>query len=334
MKKDELIDFVVLWVDGSDPKWLEKKKKYKPDLCVKDEIVRYRDWGFFNYWFRAVEQYAPWVHHIYLVTDEQVPEWLNTDNSKLTVVDHTEIIDKEYLPTFNASAIELNIHKIPGLSEHFVYFNDDTFLGAPTKPADYFKDGKPVDAMILNASTGMNRDEQYAYLQFNNAVIINRHFDKRKVVSSNPFNWLNLKYGKFLLRTITQMGYPYFSGFKPMHMPTPMLVSTYEKIWDVEGAVLNETTSHKFRHRNDVNQNLISTWQACEGKMKPKSAYSVDFLEIEADNIESCCKKIIRMKKKQFCLNDKYSGHHYERDRLMIEKAFEKKYPKKSSYEK
>ena len=135
------IDFVVTWVDGSDPSWIAKKNQYSTQAGSYKKSMSsqkaYRDWGTFKYWFRGVEKFAPWVNHIYLVTDNQVPTWLSTKSTKLTVVDHRDFIPGEYLPTFNSNAIEANIHRIKGLSEHFVIFNDDTYLTSTVKPDDY-----------------------------------------------------------------------------------------------------------------------------------------------------------------------------------------------------
>ena len=73
------IDFVILWVDGNDRKWLQKKAQYVPNLTADVSKERYRDWDNLKYWFRGVAKYAPWVRKIHFVTDEQVPEWLNTE---------------------------------------------------------------------------------------------------------------------------------------------------------------------------------------------------------------------------------------------------------------
>ena len=145
------IDFVITWVDGSDPKWLTDRAKY----VLEDERIdesRYRDWGFLRYWFRAVEANAPWVRKIHFVTYGHIPEWLDVSNSKLHIVKHEDFIDKKYLPTFNSCAIEMNLHKIPGLAEQFVYFNDDMFLNKPVKPEFFFKDGLPKDSFVLKMS--------------------------------------------------------------------------------------------------------------------------------------------------------------------------------------
>ena len=124
------IDFVIPWVDGSDLEWRKSKNKYsgKIDEPVDITDARYRDWDILKYWFRGVEKYAPWVHKIYFVTCGQKPDWLNENHDKLVLVNHEDYIPHEYLPTFSANPIELNFHRIKNLSEHFVYFNDDTFI--------------------------------------------------------------------------------------------------------------------------------------------------------------------------------------------------------------
>ena len=122
------IDFVVTWVDGGDPIWQAKKAKYSGAVDTSknsmNSVKAYRDWGTFKYWFRGVEKFAPWVNKVYLVTDQQKPSWLDINSEKLVLVDHTEIICNDYLPVFSANPIESNIHRIPGLSEHFVFFNE------------------------------------------------------------------------------------------------------------------------------------------------------------------------------------------------------------------
>ena len=126
---NQKIDFVIPWVDDSDPVWRAKKEKYTGIMSqVGNEEARYRDWDTLKYWFRGVEKFAPWVRNVYFITDDQVPEWLNLDNPKLKWVKHSDYIPEEYLPTFNSHVIEWNMHRIPDLAENFVYFNDDVFL--------------------------------------------------------------------------------------------------------------------------------------------------------------------------------------------------------------
>ena len=116
------IDFVLLWVDDSDPEWKKLKDSYsgRTDYMVDNRDARYRDWDTLKYWFRGVEKFAPWVNKIYFVTCGHVPEWLNLKADKLVHIKHADYIPEEYLPTFSSHTIELNLNRIGELSEHFV----------------------------------------------------------------------------------------------------------------------------------------------------------------------------------------------------------------------
>ena len=85
------IDFVIYWVNGNDPEWQKEYCKFKGREYEK-EAYRFRDWDNLKYWFRAVERYAPWVNHVYLVTNGQCPEWLNLNNPKVRLVKHSDYI--------------------------------------------------------------------------------------------------------------------------------------------------------------------------------------------------------------------------------------------------
>lgn len=119
------MDFVLTWVDNHDEAWLSDYRKYRKEGQSGTHAARFRDWENLRYWFRGVEQFAPWVDKIYFVTYGHLPSWLNTDHPKLKVVGHQDFIPSKYLPTFNSRTIELNLHRIHGLSSDFVYFNDD-----------------------------------------------------------------------------------------------------------------------------------------------------------------------------------------------------------------
>lgn len=142
------IDLVYLWVDGNDPEWLEKKHLFTsiPSKSIEaDAAGRYANNDELKYSLRSVEKHAPWIRNIYIVTDNQKPEWLNTDHPKIKVIDHKDILPTEVLPTFNSCVIEYFLYKIPNLSEYFLYANDDCFFNADLSP-DYFfeKDGYPI----------------------------------------------------------------------------------------------------------------------------------------------------------------------------------------------
>ena len=110
----DMIDFVVTWVNGSDESWIKERAKYLPQTKEQDlrGVQRYRDWDLMRYWFRGVEKYASWVHKIYFITCGQKPEWLNLDCPKLKLIKHSDYMPKDALPTFNSNAIEMRIHNI------------------------------------------------------------------------------------------------------------------------------------------------------------------------------------------------------------------------------
>ena len=141
------IDLVYLWVNGNDPKWMAKRNACigKPSDKQENCKGRYADSGELKYSLRSVEKYAPWIRKVFIVTDDQIPEWLDTTNQKVRIVDHTEIMPAECLPCFNSNLIEHFLDKIQGLSEHFLYANDDMYINRPISPETFFAaDGLPI----------------------------------------------------------------------------------------------------------------------------------------------------------------------------------------------
>ena len=177
------IDFVVTWVDGNDPEWRKQKNEYSPKKTEEADACRYRDMDIFNYWFRAVETYAPWVNKVYLVTWGHLPTWLNTNHPKLVVVKHEDYIPEEYRPTFSSRPIELNFHRIQGLSEHFVTFNDDTIINAPITPEFFFKKGLPCDFLNIEGLYVSEHRETFAHARVNNTWMLNNKFSYIKSTS-------------------------------------------------------------------------------------------------------------------------------------------------------
>ncbi|MFG3555438.1 stealth family protein [Micromonospora sp. NPDC047557] len=135
------IDIVYTWVDGTDPDWLRRRAAVTGDPYHAEAAspARFLSRDELRYSLRSVHLFAPWVRHIYLVTDDQVPPWLEQSAPGIRVVSHREIFtDPSVLPTYNSHAIESQLHHIDGLSEHFLYFNDDVFLGTEVLPQDFF----------------------------------------------------------------------------------------------------------------------------------------------------------------------------------------------------
>lgn len=134
------IDLVYLWVDGSDPNWIAKKRAFTGEFTNTEANCegRYANHDELKYSLRSVEKYAPWIRKIFIVTDNQTPRWLNLSNPRIKIVDHSEILPGEYSPCYNSSVIEHHLYKIPGLSEYFLYANDDMMLNQKVTPEMFF----------------------------------------------------------------------------------------------------------------------------------------------------------------------------------------------------
>jgi hypothetical protein len=136
----EAIDVVYTWVDGDHPRARALRRRYLQGQA-DSQAFRHRDNGELRHSLRSLERHAPWVGTIHLVTDGSVPHWLDPDTPNLKLVSHASIFpDRDHLPTFNSHAIELNLHRIPGLSRRFLYFNDDLFLGRASARTDFLAD--------------------------------------------------------------------------------------------------------------------------------------------------------------------------------------------------
>lgn len=142
------IDAVYLWCDGSDQNFQKAKEERLKELNLpfqEDNVgdLRFADNEELKYSLRSIHQNAPWINHIYIVTNKQKPAWLK-EHPKITIVDHCEIIPSELLPTFNSVVIEMHVHKIHGLQEKFLLFNDDMFIKNPVSPDFFFDGDKPI----------------------------------------------------------------------------------------------------------------------------------------------------------------------------------------------
>ena len=147
------IDLVYLWCDGNDPAFARQKNERMLQCGGKVEYnpdCRYVQIDELKFSLRSVAMYMPWIHHIYIVTNNQVPAWL-LQHDKVTIVDHSEIMPESALPCFNSQALECCLHHIPDLAEHFIYSNDDMFIGRKLKPSFFFnRQGKPIVRLLRN----------------------------------------------------------------------------------------------------------------------------------------------------------------------------------------
>ena len=331
-EKENQIDIVFPWVDGSDPVWQERKRQYS-DHSAGDDEVRFRDWGLLKYVFRGIEQNLPWIRKVHFITCGHLPEWLNTDCPKLHVIKHSDYIPEKWLPTFSSHPIELNIHRIPDLSEQFIYMNDDTFFVKPMKPEGFFVHGKPVSQAGLEIIS--ETDRQFTGILYSDLEVINRCFFSRWEFPKTFSKFVNLQYGfkeNYKTMRIAPWCVGYYPGFPYIHGPNAYLKSTFEEVWSKETAVLEETSSHKFRTYTDVNQYLMLWWQWCKGDFVPKNVKkSLMFLGVDKDaaflreNIQNPLTPML-------CVND-VPIHDFEEKKECVTAAFERVLGNKSKFE-
>lgn len=329
------IDFVVTWVDMDDPAWRADFAKYS-GLTTTDNSrnetseARFRDYGFLKYWFRGVEKFAPWVRKVHFVTCGQKPDWLDASNPRLHAVDHRDFIPEQFLPIFNSASIEMHIHKIAGLSERFVYFNDDFFLTADTPRERFFKDGLPCDIAAFRFNSGIG---QWSKRIRNNVRLINRHFDKREVVSRSRDKWFDPAYGGKAMWNYLLAAYPKFVTLRTPHNAQPFLKSTFEDLWEHCEAELNETSTHRFRSTADLTPELIRTWQICRGDFASYNTYTDTKMFPLVVKPGAAIKAVREQAYRLVCLNDNVHIRNYARVMEELKEAFETILPEKSSFE-
>ena len=341
IKKENKVDIVVPWVDGNDPEWLKVKSKYQsldassPVTDARDN--RYRDWDTIRFLFRGIERHMPWVNNVFLITWGHLPSWINPNAEKLRIVKHSDYIPEKYLPTFCSHTIELNLHRIKDLSEQFIYFNDDLLVMRDTSKEDFFHNGLPRDYAILNPIPTTNiKSVQDCTLT--DLEIINSHFNKKAVIKQNLGKWLSPAYGKLLFRSMCLLPWPYFAGFLSRHQCNAYLKSTFEEVWSKEYGILDETCSHKFRTRRDVNQWVMRYWQLASGKFEPIKPYGeVCYLSDDNKYNSILFTTIENSQNKTIVIHDDFQS--FDSDRYLELKTslishLEHRYPHKSAFEK
>ena len=330
------IDFVVLWVDGNDPDWRKEKAKYQgKTLDDSNSENRFRDWGLMPYWFRAVEKFAPWVRKLHFVTCGHVPAFLNLDAPKLQHVRHEDYMPAEALPTFSSHALEMNVHRIPELAEHFVYFNDDTFLLRPMAETSFFQDALPCTYGGEVPLELIGHMEVWQHAAVNDLGVINQHFSKKEQVAKYGKKYTNKAYrwqDNIRTKGLEKLFPNCFYGFKNLHAPVAFTKSTFEAVWEAEPKLLRSTTLHRFRSPGDVNQWVCLWWQVASGQFHP---YNTDCLvnNISPNTISSLCKAIRMQRHDMLCINDSGVSAEFERLKEELAAAFAEILPEKSQFE-
>ncbi|MGB4759067.1 MAG: Stealth CR1 domain-containing protein [Candidatus Saccharimonadales bacterium] len=343
------IDVVIPWVDDSDPLWRVERDLYFSQSKSKHAghyfdagIDRFRSWDNLQYIFRGIEAHMPWVRKIHLVTNGQAPGWLYLANPKLNFVKHSDYIPSNYLPTFNSHVIELNLHRIPGLAEHFIYFNDDTFVLRPMKPTDFFSpEGLPRDQFGLWRIKSTKYRSVLPHVSLNNMAVLNQNFNQRDVLRNHRSKLLDLRNGPTHLALTVLMSVISRKDFANIlfhHMPAALLKQTFIDVWSAEPKILANTCSQKFRSKDDVSQYLIRAWQMLSGNFNPRNvlAHGEHFTYIRNDlSVLTRAVRTRRLGTKKldmFCISDE-KIKDFQHAKKELNAALEYVLPSQSSYE-
>lgn len=330
------IDFVVAWVDGSDLAWRKQRAQYmgleEPDAGED----RYRDMGILRYWFRAVEAYAPWVNKVHFITWGHLPAWLDTACPKLNIVTHEDYIPKQYLPVFSSHPIELNLHRVPGLSEQFVYFNDDMLLNGPVGPEFFFRNGLPCDFAHSNNIFFQDTNDVYAHVMTNDIACMNREFSYSGSVMRHPLHYINVRYPlKNNIKNILKLeNGTLFAGLEDHHLAAAYQKKTLEEQWLATPDVLDRVCKNRFRTPFDVNQYVFRYRQLAQGRFSPVSKASRGKLVRIDGDMDVILGAIGDERNKMICINDTPEQVDFERAKEQIAAAYERKLPTKSIFEK
>lgn len=333
------IDIVVMWVDGTDPSWLKEKLKYSRDnSTIDNSINRYRDWDNLQYIFRGIEKFMPWVRKIHFVTYGHVPSWLDLKHEKLNIVKHKDFMPPDYLPTFSSHPIELNLHRIEGLSERFILFNDDTFVVRPISSNFFFaNNGRAQEQMMLGSLSSSAMSDVFPHILLNNNAIVNTAFEAKGAILSR---WKQLLSGRNGIRALAKNIIMLPISFKRLpevvtsHMPSPLLKTTLKEVWDNHGVALDLTSRQKFRSMSDVNQYVFKQWQVWSGKSEPfnisKHSEYVSRFPYDLSRLE---KALNNRKCYAVCINDAELDESFEVIKSRINNLLNSRLPDKSSFE-
>lgn len=283
---DDLVDVVYTWVDSSDAEWRKRRALWSRrteilmDSAANDE--RYLDRDELRYSLRSLALYAPFVRNIHIVTDGHRPSWLVEDDERIRIVPHAQIFpDPSVLPTFNSHAIEACLHRIPGLSDNFLYFNDDVFLGRDAELGDFF------------TMAGLIKS------RFSPVSVVAAD---RPALDAAPIDWASYN-------AVTLMGEEFGLRFdrKHKHVPHAMKKSMIEQMEARYPHVFDQTRSSRFRDHTDyaipsmlAHYYGIATHQAVEWPHVPKEYAYADSGRVD---FESRLEQMLATKPLFFCLN-------------------------------
>jgi len=291
------MDAVITYIDGLDPVWRADYEKYLGKIL---EEKRFRDWGTLRFLLRGIEVCLPFVENVYLVVshDSQVPVWV--DKKKLHVVLHSDIIPAELLPVFNSCTIEMFLHRIPGLAEEFIYFNDDMFPLAACDREDFFRDGK--------GRLGISRH-----------LFAGNMYKKQCKVSSD-----------LALKALGR--HPKLCFVRPQHICSPMLRSASKACYAALEAEIMRRAS-RTRTPENPNQYLFLDYMFYSGRLIP-GRISNKHISQGVWSGPQIAEYILHPKTRFACINDvEMPEAKYLQMRQEILSAFGSRFPDKSRFE-
>ena len=342
----DTIDFVLPWVDPSDTQWQKERDKYDTRFNVEDRgnPTRFRDTKTLKYVLRSIEAHCPWYNKIYLITIGHYPDWIDITHPKIELVTHEDLfVDKSALPVFNSNAIEMNLVNIRGLSEQFVYLNDDMIIWDCLEKTRFFKEGLPVDffyhgwfprnSLIKKLIT---KDLWIDALN-NNLALINKSFKKPSLNSNCYYHdsyALKYKMSNFLYLNV----YKKVFWFAHWHHPQPYRKKTLYDVFEHYEEEMIETSHHKFRSAKDLTPYLYRYWHLMKGEFVPfdhKDGYMANL-----KSLKGLLKDVAKLKQdktiKFVCFNDQMHGisdQEFTEVVVFLEKYLEERFPKKADFE-
>lgn len=341
----EKIDVVIPWVDPSDGIWQADKNKYSvnpPKDDSKDEKF-FRDWDILRYLLRSIETNMPWVNKIHFLTYGHIPKWMKRDHPDLLIHNHSSFFKKGHaFPVFSSDAIEMNLKYIPGLTEKFIYFNDDEVVVKPVKSSRFFQNNLPVDTLVQDIPRGgwlyrlLRTKDVYPDICKNCLVPLNGLISKKELRRKNKKIFFDSSYT--LIERVKNYLSNLFSNYlwiTPNHSPQPLLKSTIETCEKMFPTLIKETGNSRFRSNKDICHYLFRNFNLITGEFFPKNYHDTHCIVLA--KYERALKEFENFNKYTFlCVNDSEFLSH--QDYLKLKPVLEKKlvsiFPNKSSYEK
>jgi len=314
--ESEPIDIVYTWVDSTDKEWQAEKAQWARteniELDSSDNDERFINRDELRYSLRSVWLYAPFVRNIFIVTAGQAPDWLNVAHEKIHLISHKDIFPEDTLPTFNSHAIEACLSRIPGLAEHFIYFNDDVFLGRETNIETYFTRAGLIKSRFSPSSFVATSQPDpsaipTAWASYNATRLIEKDFD---------------------LRFVRQM----------KHVPMPMKRCLLEEIEARYPDMLAQTRAARFRSRSDLSlPSMLAHYYGIATKRGIESE-NIPGEYVYADSgrrdFRSKLKIISKKVPTFFCLNvTLHTDIPFEEQKSLLENFLCERYPVASEFE-